>query len=276
MQTDVHTVLEGREATVLLRADGVAVRRLKHRSAGVRMKESATLLHVSQHPHLVCISRIEGGDIYMEAMAVSLQAHSPSPQTLSFHDKLCIALSVALGIAHLHGHGMDHGDLCPANILLAHPRGELQVKLCDFYNQHAGARRTAAYSAPEVVRAPQHVMCAADVWALACCLLFLEGVEPFHGFDEDPAKLFYVAVHSCVAFKDGETFQQFVLDDCAYAPARHVGRSAWRDVLAGAFVPEPSRLTSREICDKLTTLQAPPVRPRKTESTRVPFHRLNL
>ena len=267
MQTHAHAILEGREATVLLLANGTAVRRLKHRSAGVHMKESTKLLRVSQHPHLVCISRIESGDIYMEAMAVSLQAHSPSANTFSFHDKLCIARSVALGVAHLHGHAMDHGDLCPANVLLAHPNGELQVKLCDFYNQHTGTRRTAAYSAPEVVRAPQHVMRAADVWALACCLLFLEGVEPFHGFEEDQAKLFYLGLNQCVAFNDRGVFRPFMLQDCLYAPARHVGRSAWRDILAGAFVPEPSRLTSHEICEKLATL---------TKTKRVPFQRLNV
>jgi serine/threonine protein kinase len=273
MQTEVRAVFQGREATVLLRADGIAVRKLKQRSAGLHMRESAKLLCISKHPHLVRIFKVQDGDIHMEGMTVSLQERAPATHTLPFHAKLRVALAVARGIRHLHLHGMDHGDLCPSNILLA---GETQVKLSDFYNENTGARRTAAYSSPEVVRAPQHTMCAADVWAFACCLLFLEGVEPFCGFEEDQAKLFYLGLNQCVAFHEGGVFKPFTLQDCAYAPARHAASSAWRDILAAAFVPEPSRLTSHEICEKLATLQAPPVRLRKTESTRVPFHRLNV
>ena len=118
-------------------------------------------------------------------------------------------------------------------------------------------------------------MCPADVWAFACCLLFLEGVDPFHGFDEDPAKLFYVALHNCVAFRDAGTVQRFTLDDCAYAPARHVGRSAWRDILATAFVPEPARLTSQDLCDKLSAISSPPSPSRKARPVRVPMKRIN-
>ena len=276
MQENGEAYFEGSQARVFLRADGSAMRKLKRRGGSSAMKAAAQLLHISQHPNLVSIFAIESGDICMEAMHVSLQKHLPAGHTYSFHVKLHIALSIAHGVHHLHTNNMDHGDLCPSNILLAWKHGEMLVKLCDFYNERTGISRTAAYAAPEVVRSPPRTMCAADLWAFACCLLFLEGVEPFHGFEEDQAKLFYLGLNQCVAFNDRGVFRPFMLQDCLYAPARHVGRSAWRDILAGAFVPEPSRLTSREICDKLATLQAPPVRPRKTESTRVPFHRLNV
>jgi serine/threonine protein kinase len=152
----------------------------------------------------------------------------------------------------------------------------MQVKLADFYTRSTGSRRTAAYASPEVVRAPTDVMFSADVWAFACCVLFLEGVQPFHGFSEDPAKLFYVAVHHCVAFKDGDAFRPFKLDDCAYAPARHIGDTAWRHVLAHAFLPEPSRLTAQQLCDRLAVLAAPPIQNSKTHPARVPLKRLNL
>lgn len=265
--TKVKAHFQGSEAFVLLTTDGVAVRSPKRRDAPNTLKASADLLHVSQHPHLVCISSIEDGVIYMECMRVSLQNHRPPGKTFAFHINLCVALAIAKGICHLHEHGMDHGDLCPANVLLAWPKGQMQVKLSDFYNKSTGTRRTAAYAAPEVVRAPKDVMFSADVWAFACCVLFLEGVEPFHGFSEDPAKLFYVALHYCVAFKDGDTFKQFKLDDCAYAPARHVGATAWREILTHAFLPEPSRLTSQQLCDQLAVLTSSPAR--------VPLKRMN-
>jgi serine/threonine protein kinase len=250
------------------------VRKPKRRDAAAEMKVSADLLHVSQHPHLVRISNIEDGVIYMECMRVSLQKHRPPGKTYAFHIKLAVALAIAQGICHLHAHGMDHGDLCPANVLLAWHQNKMQVKLSDYYNKNTGSRRTAAYAAPEVVRAPKDVMCAADIWAFACCILFLEGVEPFHGFNEDPAKLFHVAVHDCVAFKDGETFKDFKLDNCAYAPARHVGDTAWRDILAHTFVHEHLRLTGQQLLDKLATVKA--LLPPQSTQIRGPFQRLNV
>jgi serine/threonine protein kinase len=170
---------------------------------------------------------------------------------------------------------MDHGDLCPSNILIAWTHGEMLVKLCDFYNEYTGINRTAAYAAPEVVRSPPRTMCAADLWAFACCLLFLEGAEPFRGFEEDQAKFFYLALHDCVAFREDGVFKQFKIQDCAYAPARHIGQTPWSDILTSAFVPEPSRLTSRQLLDRLAVLQTPSLPSKQTQFDRVPFKRIN-
>jgi serine/threonine protein kinase len=249
---------EGSEARVFL-WDGIAVRRLKRRSAAAAMAHPHKLL-LLQHPNLVRIFAVDAasGDICMEAMHLSLQDHAQDHvpgHPRHFPASLHIALAVAHGLCHLHARGMQHGDLCPSNVLLAHTHGETHVKLCDFYADHTGTSRTAAYAAPEVVTSPPSVMCAADVWAFACCLLFLEGVEPFHGFEEDPAKLFYLARHSCVAFREGGAFKPFALADCAYAPARHIGQTAWAPILAAAFVPEAARLSSQRLCDSLALLR---------------------
>jgi len=276
MQENGEAYFEGSQARVFLRADGSAIRKLKRRTTSTAMKAAANLLQVSQHPNMVRIFAIDSGDICMEAMHVSLQQHLPAGQTYAFHIKLHIALAVAHGIHHLHTNSMDHGDLCPSNILIAWKHGEMLVKLCDFYNEHTGTSRTAAYAAPEVVRSPPRTMCAADLWAFACCLLFLEGVEPFHGFEEDLPKLFYLAQYNCVAFREDGVFFQFKLQDCAYAPARHIGHTLWADILAGAFVPEASRLTSQQLLDKLAALQAPPLPAKQTQITRAPFKRINF
>jgi serine/threonine protein kinase len=259
--------LEGSEARVFLLPGGIAVRKLKHRSSATAMTDPQKLLQISKHPNVVRIFSIENGDIHMEAMHVSLQENMPAVPPYSFPCKLHIAHSVAQGLRHLHSHGMEHGDLCPANILLAwqactpaafktDTHGEMQVKLCDFYNEHTGTNRTAAYAAPEVVRCTPRTMPAADVWAFACCLLFLEGVQPFNGFEEDPAVLYYLAVNGCVAFIKDAAVMQFTLHDCAYAPARHIGQTAWAHILAGAFAPEPTRFTSQQLCDSLAPLHA--------------------
>ena len=292
--------LEGSQARVFLRPNGTAVRKLKHRSAAVSMTNPQQLLALPQHPNVVRLFAIDAGsgDICMEALPVSLQQHiehmRQQHMPVPFAPKLHIARSVAQGLRHLHAHGMDHGDLCPANILLACPactHGETQVKLCDFYNARTGTARTAAYAAPEVVTSPPGIMCAADVWAFACCLLFLEGVQPFRGFDEDPAVFYYLGVHACVAFKEDGACKPFSLTDCAYAPARHIGQTAWADILAGAFAPEPRRLSGQQLCGKLHALHAThaphtPHAPHthaphthathKTQLARAPLRRLNF
>ena len=130
-----ETCLEGSEARVFLQPDGTAVRRLRRRSAAAGMRAPQQLLSISRHPNVVRILAVDSatGDIRMEAMAVSLQRHMRQQLApLPFPPKLHIAASVAQGLRHLHAHGMDHGDLCPANILLAWPassHGEAQVKL---------------------------------------------------------------------------------------------------------------------------------------------------
>jgi len=275
LQENGEACFEGSQARVFLRADGSAMRKLKRPSAYTAMKTAVQLLHISQHPNMVRIFSMESGDLCMEAMHVSLQQHLPPGQTFFFHVKLHIALAVAHGLHHLHTNSMDHGDLCPSNILLAWTHGEMLVKLCDFYNERTGTSRTAAYAAPEVVRSPPATMFPADIWAFACCLLFLEGVEPFHGFEEDQAKFFYLGLHQCVAFREDGVFKQFSLLHCAYAPARHIGQTLWADILAGAFVPEASRLTSQQLLGQLAALRTPPVPAKQAQMPRVPFKCIN-
>jgi serine/threonine protein kinase len=271
-----ETCLEGSEARVFLQPDGTAVRKLRRRSAAAGLRAPQQLLNISRHPNVVRIFAVDSatGDICMEAMAVSLQRHVRQQHApLPFPPKLHSAASVAQGLRPLHAHGMDHGDLCPANVLLAWPAGtsnrphaEMRVNLCDFYNARTGTARAAAYAAPEVVTSPPTTpthgcsstaatMCAADVWAFACCLLFLEGAQPFRGFDEDPAVLFYLGLHGCVAFRENGECKPFLLAACAYGPARHIGRTPWAGILARAFLPEPRRLSSQELCAALLKLQ---------------------
>ena len=275
-EKEAETMLEGREAHVVLRADGVAMRTPKPSSALMVMKQSAKLLHVSQHPNVVRILSIQGRDIYMESMDASLQQHMPQGETFSFYTKLHVATSIARGMHHLHMNEMEHGDLCPANVLLAWKQDEMHVKLCDFYSEYTGIRRTAAYAAPEVVCCSPQIMRPADVWAFACCLLFLEGVQPFHGFQDDVAKFFYLGLHSAVAFKDGDGIKKFTLQKCAYDPAKHLAESAWKDILANAFLPEPVRLSSQQLVDKLAVLQTNTDHPKNKHTHRVPLQRLNV
>jgi len=251
---------EGAQALIYVR-NGQAIRRLKHTTAArsLRMKASDVLLSLC-HANLVRILQMEpNGDMHMECMQVSLQRHMQRGHASTDSFKLSIARHVTSGLQHLHARNLQHEDLCPSNVLLAWKHGEMQVKLCDFYNEHTGCSRTAAYAAPEVVLLhAADVTAAADVWALACCLLFMEGAEPFAGFESAPCILLYLAQHLCVAFQERLTVSQFTLHDCAYGPARHIAHSMWADILRHVFVPQAARLTAQQLQAKLDALHDSP------------------
>ena len=254
--------LEGSQALVFLR-DGSAIRRPKKTAAQhVRTKACHVLLSLS-HPNLVVIFHISpDGDMHMERMQISLQRHMLRAHTCSAGAKLAIARHVTSALQYLHLRDVQHEDLCPNNILLAWQHGEMLVKLCDFYNEQAGCHRTAAYAAPEVVLLPaRDVTAAADVWALGCCLLFMEGAEPFAGFEHAAAILLHLGQHLCVAFRQRSVVTPFALRDCAYGPARHIAHSVWADVLADIFRPAASRPSSHELQQRLHALHAPSKHP---------------
>jgi serine/threonine protein kinase len=265
---------EGSQALVYVR-NGSAVRRPKKTPAAqlVRTKAWHVLLSLS-HPNLVRILNIStDGDMHMEPMQISLQGHMLRAHSCSASVKLDIARHVASALQYLHLHHMQHEDLCPNNILLAWQHGEMLVKLCDFYNEQAGCHRTAAYAAPEVVLLPaRDVSAAADVWAFGCCVLFMEGAEPFAGFEHAAAILLHLGQHLCVAFLERSTVVPFTLHDCAYGPARHLAHSMWADVLADIFnKQQASRPSSLELQQRLLALRAPSKHGARRAPTRLDF-----
>ena len=265
---------EGAQALIYVR-NGTVLRRLKQTPSAqrARMKRSDVLLSLC-HANLVRILQISpDGDMHLECMQVSLQKHMPPGHASSDSVKLSIARHVTSGLLHLHTRDLQHEDLCPSNILLAWQHGNMLVKLCDFYNEQTGCSRTAAYAAPEVVQLhAQDVTAAADVWALACCLLFMEGAEPFAGFEHASAIFLFLGQHLCVAFQERSTVTHFNLHDCAYAPARHIAHSMWADILRNVFTPQASRLTTQQLQAELDALQARP----KDHPPRAALRRINF
>jgi serine/threonine protein kinase len=101
----------------------------------------------------------------------------------------------ALGLQHLHEHGLVHRDVKPSNLMLT-PAGE--VKVLDLglarhlHEPDAGERTTAQgeflgtldYVAPEQCTDPHAVDIRADVYGLGCTLYeLLAGQPPFAGPD---------------------------------------------------------------------------------------------
>jgi hypothetical protein len=114
---------------------------------------------------------------------------------------------------------------------------------------------------------------AADVWAFGCCLLFMEGAEPFAGFEHAAAILLHLGKHLCVAFRQRSLVLPFTLHDCAYGPARHLAHGMWADVLADIFRPQASRPTSLELQQRLHALRAPSKHAAPRAPTRLDFVR---
>lgn len=88
---------------------------------------------------------------------------------------LAASRQIVSGLAHLHGHGLRHGDVNLNNILLQ----DQTCKLTDYFVDCAHG--APAYMAPEVLRGSR--VLANDVWSVACVFLALHGKEPFCGVD---------------------------------------------------------------------------------------------
>ena len=117
-----------------------------------------------------------------EDLRQRLRADGPVPPAISAH----IAAQVAEALTYLHGRGIVHGDIKPANLLVPADGGP--VRIADFgvarriaSGRPAVIHATPEYVAPEVV-AGEPADPAADVYALGIVLYeLLTGRSPYRG-----------------------------------------------------------------------------------------------
>jgi Tol biopolymer transport system component len=100
---------------------------------GRRLLHEARVLSTLNHPHIVTVHEIEsdhGRDfIVMELVdGTSLEMVIPE-HGLPLPDVLQLAIPIADGLAAAHAHGIVHGDLKPANVML---RRDGTIKVLDF------------------------------------------------------------------------------------------------------------------------------------------------
>ncbi len=127
------------------------------------------------------------------APPVTRDAPTPPSVRLPRARALAIVRRACAGVAHLHGHGWIHGDVCPGNLVVDDDDRTTLVDLgvCRATGAGGPVRGTHAYMAPEQVRG-QVWTPATDVFALGVVLWELvTGTRLFH---RGPAYLSMAAV----------------------------------------------------------------------------------
>jgi serine/threonine protein kinase len=161
-----------------------------HRSAGekTRLDHEFEFAHRLSHPHIVAV--YEHGPFWL---AMQFVDGGTTTRLQHLKDRLAALAQVADALDYVHREGIVHGDIKPANILVAKDFSRGGACLIDFGVAHAVVddvfRHRAAgkkdlqaslpYAAPEVLcgRAPS---AATDEYALACSAVeLLIGAPPF-------------------------------------------------------------------------------------------------
>jgi serine/threonine protein kinase len=157
-----------------------------HRSPAeeARIDHEFEFAHRLSHPHIVTV--YEHGPFWL---AMQFVDGGKSTRLQRLEDRLAALAQIADALDYVHRHGIVHGDIKPANILVAKDFSRAGACLIDFGVAHAvvddvfrrpkDLQASLPYAAPEVLcgRAPS---AATDEYALACSAVeLLTGALPF-------------------------------------------------------------------------------------------------
>lgn len=171
----------------------VAIKEVRLPSDQARAKkliDEVDYLTFMRHRHIVELLGVTRVDdcLYIKTEfceGLSLQDYIKLQGRASDQEFRSLALQMALGLSHLHGNHIIHGDLKPGNILIDQ-YGTL--KLADFgaaqrspsdeqFDKPEFSTGTVPYMAPETMRGTSQSL-ASDVWSLGCTLFFLACGSP--------------------------------------------------------------------------------------------------
>ncbi len=163
----------------LLRGEFARLSRWSHRNL-VRVHDLARL----QAAALTPVGELEAGRLFllMELVRGLDPGQAVSAAPVSGRESLLRAIAADLGhaLAHIHGHGLVHHDVKPANVLLAEEDGRAVLLDLGLATRGSGiaARGTPRYLAPEALAGGGDQR--ADLYALGATLFELaEGRPPF-------------------------------------------------------------------------------------------------
>jgi hypothetical protein len=169
------------------------------RRAEMFAREALTSMHLNHdHPNLVTAYDFGASSTGRLFLVMEL-VHGASVGELARRGAIPapvlrrIARDALSGLAHLHQHGVIHGDISPGNILVSR---DGVVKLADLglarrvdSTLSGTFRGTAAYASPEALQCAG-ADASSDLYSLAAVLYELLAGQPPHGADGGPAAIF--------------------------------------------------------------------------------------
>lgn len=138
-----------------------------------------------RHPNIVgahALIRLDDGRCALvldRVFGQSLDRHGPLPESV----RIEVALGLTRAVAALHGRGLVHGDIAPANVMVDVQLRSVRTCLIDpgLGRGAAGVDGTLGYLAPEVLLGGLR-SAEADLYSLGCVLYeLLEGAKPYAG-----------------------------------------------------------------------------------------------
>ncbi len=161
------------------------------------LKREVKFMEMLNHENVVSIIEHftpEDGDRYVQAIVMplmtgSLDGYIKDNAPVPFDEVKTLANQVSDGLAHMHEHGIVHGDIKPDNILI---RDGTYI-IADFGSAFTPADSLAStyghcalYASPEIVLENWEIVgSAADVWSLGCVIF--EALTGLMLFDAEEA-----------------------------------------------------------------------------------------
>jgi serine/threonine-protein kinase len=137
-----------------------------------RLMREARLLGSLKTDHVVRVldvASLEDGRPYIVTEMLEgedlgeIAARGPLP----IHESVDHLVEACEALVHAHARGVSHGDLRPANLVLARRSGRApHIKVIDFGIPKSTDGASPAYLAPEQLRGAGNIDLAADVWSL--------------------------------------------------------------------------------------------------------------
>ncbi len=156
-----------------------------------RFDREADLAATLRHPNIVGLydrgesdGRLWISMEYVQGTDAARLLREHHPYGLSAPQALEIVTVVAAGLDHAHQHGLRHGDVQPANILLTTTEsGQRRILLAGLGIARPTIGTSGAYPAPEGLtgfdrRADQYALAAAAFHLLTGAAPFADGVQP--------------------------------------------------------------------------------------------------
>jgi serine/threonine-protein kinase len=184
-----------------------------------RFFREARATAVMDHPNVIRVHDLrKDGPVYYLIMeyagGINLQQMVKAKKALDWKNAAAYVRQAAVGLQHIHDHGLVHRDIKPANLLLTHD-GTIKlldlglVRMGDSYDSSGLTDQvdqsilgTADYLAPEQAVASSRVDIRADIYGLGATLYFLLAGRPMFPDGRTAQKLMWQQLREPVPIRD--------------------------------------------------------------------------